>query len=238
MQKRDLMTNLSNILSYLLTENIGGLYEDVLEIANYPEGFDINQFKDLPSFAAKARYLRSHGLDKLGAGSSRAAFIADDNTVIKVAKNKKGLAQNRVEAELSANVSQDAPIAKVKDSDPDNIWIESERARRAKPSDFNSIVGYPMKDIIKALGEIVANLRGQSGHRSWLYLKDRELFDKLSETPFVSELAEIITDHNLSMGDIDRISSWGVVNRNGTDHLVLIDYGLDDKVWQQHYARR
>ena len=232
------MTNLSNILSYLLTENIGGLSEDVLEIANYPEGFDINQFKDLPSFAAKARYLRSHGLDKLGAGSSRAAFIADDTTVIKVAKNKKGLAQNRVEAELSANVSQDAPIAKVKDSDPDNIWIESERARRAKPSDFNSIVGYPMKDIIKALGEMVnsrKNIRVAPGSR-W-YNRDRKLFDELSETPFVSELAEIITNHNLSMGDIDRISSWGVVNRNGTDHLVLIDYGLDDKVWQQHYRR-
>ena len=233
------MTNLSNIISYLLTENIGGLYEDVLEIANYPEGFDINQFKDLPSYAAKARYLRSHGLDKLGAGSSRAAFIADDTTVIKVAKNKKGLAQNRVEAELSANVSQDAPIAKVKDSDQDNIWIESERARRAKPSDFKSIVGYPMKDIIKALGEMVnsrKNIRVVPGSR-W-YNRDRELFDELSETPFVSELAEIITNHKLSMGDIDRISSWGVVNRNGTDHLVLIDYGLDDKVWQQHYVRR
>jgi hypothetical protein len=121
---------LQSLLSYLLTENIGGLYEDVLEIANYPEGFDINQFKDLPSFAAKARYLKSHGLDKLGAGSSRAAFIADDTTVIKVAKNKKGLAQNRVEAELSANVSQDAPIAKVKDSDPDNIWIEIRKSKK------------------------------------------------------------------------------------------------------------
>jgi hypothetical protein len=107
---------LQSLLSYLLKENTGGLYEDVLEIANYPEGFDINQFKDLTSFAAKARYLRSHGLDKLGAGSSRAAFIADNDTVIKVAKNKKGLAQNRVEATISSDdfMPPNAPIALVK----------------------------------------------------------------------------------------------------------------------------
>ena len=125
---------LQSLLSYVLTENTGGLSEDVLEIANYPEGFDINQFKDLTSFAAKARYLRSHGLDKLGAGSSRAAFIAD--------------------------------------------------------------------------------------------------------TDFIAELVEIVVNHNLSMGDIDRISSWGIVNRNGSPNLVLVDYGLDDQVWKQHYARR
>lgn len=229
---------LQSLLSYL-TENIqGGLSEDVLEIANYPEGFNINQLKDQPSFAAKVRYLRSHGLDKLGAGSSRAAFIADNDTVIKVAKNKKGLAQNRVEAELSANVSNDAPIAKVKDSDTDNIWIESERARKAKPTDFKSLIGYPMQNFMKAVRELVDEQRGT--RRDWqeyFYLKDRELYEEMRWTKAIYELADIIADHDLSMGDIDRISSWGVVNRNGSQHLVLVDYGLDDQVWQQHYKR-
>jgi len=232
---------LQSILSYLLTENIGGLYEDVLEIANYPEGFDINQFKDLPSYAAKARYLRSHGLDKLGAGSSRAAFIADNDTVIKVAKNKKGLAQNRVEANISSDdfMPANAPLALVKDHDPDYVWIESERARRAKPTDFQSIVGYPMKDVIKTVRELVDNYKDKRQPvASYWYLKDRELFDQLSETPFITDLVDIIVNHDLEMGDIDRISSWGVVNRNGSQQLVLIDYGLDDQVWKQHYARR
>lgn len=230
---------LQSLLSYLLKENTGGLYEDVLEIANYPEGFDINQFKDLTSYAAKARYLRSHGLDKLGAGSSRAAFIADNDTVIKVAKNNKGLAQNRVEATISSDdfMPPNAPIALVKDHDPDYVWIESERARKAKPTDFQSIVGHPMKDVIKAVRELVDNHKGTRQSSYW-YLKDRELFDQLSETSFITDLVDIIVNHNLSMGDVDRISSWGIVNRNGSLNLVLVDYGLDEQVWKQHYSRR
>lgn len=233
---------LQSLIAYLLTENIqGGLSEDVLEIANYPEGFNINQLKDQTSFAAKVRYLRSHGLDKLGAGSSRAAFIADNDTVIKVAKNKKGLAQNRVEAELSANVSNDAPIAKVKDSDTDNIWIESERARKAKPTDFKTLMGYPMNDIMKVVRELVDEQRGtrvSEYQEEYLYLTDRELFEEMQWTKAIYNLADIIADHDLSLGDIRRISSWGVVNRNGSQHLVLVDYGLDDQVWQQHYKWR
>lgn len=229
------------LISYLLTENInGGLSEDVLEIANYPEGFNINQLKDQISFAAKVRYLRSHGLDKLGAGSSRAAFIADNDTVIKVAKNKKGLAQNKVEAELSANVSTDAPIARVKDSDPDNVWIESERARKAKPTDFKNLIGFQMEHIMKTLTEKLDQLKSDDSHhvkRNWRYLRDRILFKQISETDFISDLLEIIHHHNLSMGDIERISSWGVVNRNGIHYLVLVDYGLDRNVFQTHYKR-
>lgn len=232
---------LKSIISFLLTENnIGGLSEDVLEIANYPEGFNINQLKDQTSFAAKVRYLRSHGLDKLGAGSSRAAFIADNDTVIKIAKNKKGLAQNKVEAELSANVSPDAPIAKVKDSDPDHVWIESERARKAKPTDFRNIIGFNMEDIMKTLTEKLDQLKSDDSQhikRNWRYLRDRILFKQISETDFISDLLEIIHHHNLSMGDIERISSWGVVNRNGIHYLVLVDYGLDRNVFQTHYKR-
>lgn len=231
---------LQSLISFLLTENIDGLSEDVLEIANYPKGFDINQFKDLPSYAAKARYLRSYGLDKLGAGSSRAAFIADNDTVIKVAKNKKGLAQNKVETNISSDdfMPPNAPIALVKDHDPDYVWLEAERAKRAKPYDFNSILGYTMKDVMKAVREMVDNRKGTvRPFASYWYLEDRELFDELSETTFITELVDIIVNHDLSLGDIDRISSWGVVNRNGARRLVVIDYGLDDQVWKQHYAR-
>jgi len=232
---------LSNLLQYLneSLEEQGGLHEDIDEIAQYPEGFNIDDLKAQSSFAGKARYLRSHGLDKLGAGSSRAVFVADNDTVIKIAKNKKGLAQNQVESELSANVEPDAPIAIVKDSDPDNIWIESERARKAKPTDFKSILGFPMETIMKVVRERSDYLKGNHrGNNPYWYLNDRELYGKIVETDFVSNIVDIIVSHNLSMGDITRISSWGVVNRNGSPLLVLVDYGLDDQVFQKHYLRR
>jgi len=232
---------LNQLLNYLneSLEEQGGLYEDIEEIANYPAGFNIEELKSLPSFAAKSRYIRSHGLDKLGTGSSRAVFVADDNTVIKVAKNKKGLEQNNTEASISSQNSENAPISLVKDSDPDNTWIEAERARKAKPTDFKNIVGFPMEDVMKALRERVEDNTGRANHalRSYLYLKDRELYKQISETDFVSDLVELIINHDLGIGDIQRISSWGVVNRNGSPHLVIVDYGLDMDLWNRLYKR-
>ena len=232
---------LSNLLHHLNEdlEEQGGLHEDIDEIAQYPEGFNINDLKAQSSFAAKARYLRSYGLDKLGAGSSRAVFGADNDTVIKIAKNKKGLAQNKVEAELSANVDTDAPIAIVKDSDPDNIWIEAEKARKAKPTDFKNILGFPMDYIIKTIRERVDDNTGKHrGFNPYWYLSDRNLYEQIADTDFIANVVNIVVDHNLSLGDIIRISSWGVVNRNGSPHLVLVDYGLDDHVLKQYYRRR
>ena len=226
---------LNQLLHYLNEQ--AGLYEDIEEIANYPEGFNINEFKDQPSFAAKVRYLKRFGLDKLGAGSSRAVFVADPTTVIKVAKNKKGLEQNRIEAEVSSHNSDGAPISLVKDSDPDNFWIEAERARKAKPTDFKNIVGFPMEAVMKTVRERIDDNTGQASYNHYFYLKDRELYKQISETDFVSDLVELIVSHDLGRGDIQRISSWGVVNRNGSDHLVLVDYGLDMDLFNRLYKR-
>ena len=51
-------------------------------------------------------------LARIGAGSSRVVFVADDQTAIKVAKNKKGLAQNELEIEVSQYDSDGAITAK------------------------------------------------------------------------------------------------------------------------------
>jgi hypothetical protein len=224
--------NLQSLVRTLLEQS--GLYEDVYEIANYPEGFNIEELKAQPSFAAKARYIRSHGLDKLGAGSSRAVFVADPTTVIKVAKNKKGLEQNKAEANISSNSYDNPFIAKIKDADHDYVWIEAERARKAKPTDFKKIIGFPMEDIMKVIRERGNQLRGNPP--GWpTPLSDRNLFNKIIRTDFVTDLLALIINHNLAIGDVLRISSWGVVNRNGTEHLVLIDYGLNMDIFKRLY---
>lgn len=201
------MTNLSNILSYLLTENID---EDVLEIANYPEGFDIEELKSKRTFKEKAKYLAKYRIRIIARGSSRAVFRADKNTVIKVAMNDKGIAQNQIEIKISQDTPDDAPIAKVKDYDPNGIWIESERARKANVEDFENIIGS-------------LNQRGIGMH-FW------------QSIPYIWNIIKIARKYNLPYGDLGKMDSWGVVNRNGTDLLVLIDYGLDMDVWKQHYA--
>jgi hypothetical protein len=39
------------------------------------------------------------------------------------------------------------------------------------------------------------------------------------------------------VGDLTRISSYGKVNRDGKDEIILIDYGLDDDTYISFYKR-
>ena len=221
---------LQTLLEHLLSEQ---LYEDIEEIANYPEGFDIKQFTNLSSMSAKTRYLKQHNLDKLGVGSARAVFVADPTTVIKVAKNTKGLEQNRLEVEISETIldDDDALIAKVRDHDDNYAYIEAERARKAKPSDFKAITGYHMKDIIDSVVSYVnTNIKGVKWGRK------PDNYTEIMESPFASGLLELIVNFQMPTGDIGRISSWGVVSRDGKPHLVLVDYGLDEEIYRRFYA--
>ena len=46
-----------------------------------------------------------------------------------------------------------------------------------------------------------------------------------------------MTDFALeSYGDLQRISSWGVVTENGQERLVLVDAGLSDSVGKEYYG--
>ena len=40
------------------------------------------------------------------------------------------------------------------------------------------------------------------------------------------------------IGDLMRLSSWGIVTEDGEEKLVIIDFGLDDDVWNNYYAKR
>ena len=62
------------------------LQDEKYDEAIYPTGWDFEEFKNLPSFAARVKYV-TRNLGKLGAGSSRLVFDIDPQTVFKLAKN-------------------------------------------------------------------------------------------------------------------------------------------------------
>lgn len=45
----------------------------------------------------------------------------------------------------------------------------------------------------------------------------------------------LITKGKLSSGDMEFAENWGIVNRNGKAQLVLLDCGLNYKIWNQYY---
>lgn len=226
----------------------------------YPSAFSFKELNDLRTYAAKKRYLESH-LEKIGSGSSRIVYAVDDEKVIKLAKNRKGLAQNEVEADKNTYYPA-APIdifARVYDYDDGYYWIEMEVARKAKKSDIKSLYGVSFElitDFIRKIYSIRGNDVYKYRHISpntrnfdrfyddYISAGDGEdtLWFEISEKlyNFLNEIDEYIGMHTCNWTDVSdwmRLANWGIVTRNGEEHLVIVDNGLNDEIYKTHYSR-
>ena len=65
------------------------------EAINY--GFSFERLKQISSFNGKMRFCKEFLGDSIGRGSSRLVFQIDDEWVLKLAMNSKGIAQNEEE---------------------------------------------------------------------------------------------------------------------------------------------
>jgi len=230
---------LKKLLTYLFEQT--GQAEPILELAiiegmdetaQYPEGFNIKTLKTLPSFAQKLKYLRDF-LPYLGAGSSRSVFRADQNLALKMAKNSKGLAQNKAEVSVSKDADRDGYnnlIARVIDHDPNFLWVESELARRAISADWKKAFGQTQQDMLYAIG----NFDRPSYFSS--IGSQRKNTEEASE--FLDGVRSFVENTGTLAGDLARPSSWGVVSRDGKDRLVIIDYGFTEDIRKKFYTRK
>jgi len=238
--------DLQEIIETLVAEAMGGnieecdceegedksrsLYEGYIDEADFPEGFDIQEFKHLSSFKKRVAYAKSH-LERIAGGSGRVVFVADPDTVVKIALNKKGQAQNEVEDEIS-RIGYDI-VTKVKDADTDGyLYLEVERAKKAKRSDWKNITGWSFDDWSATFSNYMNDRRGRRGFIRLLVPED---YEDIEETNLFNELIVLSADFDLPVGDFLRLSSWGTVNRGSGDQLVLVDYGLNKNVLQTYY---
>lgn len=204
--------------------------EGYLDEADYPQGWNMEEFKNLPSTAAKVRYAQQHLGKKLGAGSARIVFKIDDNTVMKLAKNKKGIAQNEVEADVS-RIGYSI-IADVLDEEPNGLYIEMERAKKMKAADFKAATGYSFNDFKAALH--YQSLRRRPSR--WGMPSKPAGYEAVDDSEFFHEVVGLMADFDMPAGDLMRPSSWGIVERGGTKVPVLVDYGFTQSVDDEFYS--
>jgi hypothetical protein len=208
----------------------------LIDAANYPADFNIEYFKNIPSYKERIQYAKEKLGKALGTGSARVVLNADNNTVMKLAKNKKGLAQNRIEHGVSSILtkysksSDDILVARVLDFDPDYLWIESEIAKKMSTKDFKNIIGFSFLDFSKVFHNETVD--------SFKVSVDPAIAREIRNLDFFDTLVGIKEKFSLSTGDLVRISSWGVVTRNGKLQPVLIDYGLNDIVYDTLYRKK
>ena len=134
---------------------------------------------------------------QIGSGSSRDVFDLDNGYVIKVAKNRAGIAQNECECNISDLDNSDL-FAKVIEVSNNFEFLIMEKADKI----------YYMSDVLKYF-----KVRSK-----------RQLFK-------LKQLQNIKRNYNLLLADLERKSSWGMIN----GRPVIIDYGFTREVHDRYY---
>lgn len=199
---------------------------------DYPSSFSMDEFKSLTSYAARIRYCGTH-LQRISSGSSRIVYKIDDEKVLKLAWNQKGLAQNEVEIEYGNYHDIKDITAIVFDSEENNLWVEMELARKLTKSEFKKITGVNWDLYAKA----IHNYGIDSGNgRGYKHTLPDGFIDTLWENEFVYEMFSFMGNYGIPAGDLTRTNSYGVVKRDGHDTVVMIDYGLTSDVYDSYYS--
>lgn len=211
------------------------VFEDVKLSEEYPVSWDKKEFESISSFSGKLKYANSH-LVKIASGSGRTVFGIDKDKVLKVAKNRRGLAQNSVEAEKF--LQQYDIVAKVFDVDDHYLknigpfYVEMELAKKMTRSRFKAITGISIDDLDWYLRE--KRWQEMRGNR-YISTLPQQLRDTMDNNEFVMDLMSLTGDYDMSTGDMARLSTYGEVVRDGKPKVVLIDYGLTNQVFNDYY---
>lgn len=202
---------------------------DIEEMA-YPSSFDMEKFKSIKSFKDRVIYCKTH-LKRLAEGSSRMVFQIDNEKVLKLAKNKKGLAQNEAESDVGYNEGYFDCIGKVFDYDENYLFIEMELARKCSLSDFKRITDYDFNTF-------TLFIKNAEDHKYLKRLFSEEFLDDIYDNnTILSQVDDLIRNWDLPRNELCFIHQYGIVKRNGQEFVVVVDYGLTEEIFDKYYSK-
>lgn len=234
--EKDALTRLSYtsiINNSMKLKNI--LEESPLKEAPIPDDWDSSTYNKAVPFAQRIRYAKARA-KQVGVGSSRVAFLIDyqgRKTVLKIAKNKKGIAQNVQESQMFSDylikdLGITIPMIDYDEDNEDPTWIHLEFAEKMKPNQF--------KKFFSGIShhEIVYVIEYLTGKKSIYHVsdEDKEHYQQLYEdNKYIDSLVFIAGNYDVPVGDFGSIANWGVYK----NQPVIIDLGLSSEVYQKYY---
>lgn len=195
-------------------------------------------------YKAMIRAARKFGLEEFGMGSSRFVFAMDGGKVLKIARNKKGVEQNKLEAFAGRDPHVHSMLASVYDASPENVWLVSEFVEPLEDGDFKvaeDVCGVQWSEVRKVLGlsnktdvdaTVVDNTRKMEKSGGGKSEKTKKS-GCLTGNKFLEGLQGFLDRYQgMLTGDIVKLSSWGVSSKGC---LVLLDYGITRKKFEELY---
>jgi hypothetical protein len=127
-------------------------------------------------------------------------------------------------------------LAKTFEYDENNLWVEMEWAKKVTPAKFTQLIGAPINQyeyyLTKKYNEYTNKKVG------WNISVDDQYVEVLENSEFVERVLDFLMNTDSPLGDYGRLSSYGLVMRDGVETLVVIDYGLNTDVYNTHYKKR
>jgi hypothetical protein len=202
---------------------------------DYPSNWSIEEFAKLKSFAARKQYCESL-LQRISSGSSRIVYKIDESKVLKLAKNTKGISQNEMEVD-SYDYYFSKILAEIFNYDKDYLWVEMELATPCTKSVFKNITGYSFEDFSATLSHFYYDYNPRKYRSNSKPNIPEETIEKIHDDEFYNNVCEFMLNYDMPVGDLVRTSSYGVVLKDGHRSIVLVDYGLNQNVYDTHYKK-
>jgi hypothetical protein len=218
--------------------------EEVLDEMPLPADWDPQQMRQQgTSFKSRLAYALERA-KKLGVGSSRVATTIEYQgrpTVLKIAKNAKGLAQNSVEADILSDgyASQLGILIPIIDYDEQNrepSWVHTEMAQKATEKQLANLMGVDsLNDIVQLANAIAGKTKMLTFQGQIDYMRKSGKTDQQIDTAtdYANTLADLANSFDVELGDFVRKANWGLYNGKP----VIIDVGFNSNVLKQYYSR-
>lgn len=219
--------------------------EEALDEMPLPVDWDPQQMRQQgTSFKSRLAYALERA-KKLGIGSSRVATVIEYQgrpTVLKIAKNQKGLAQNSVEADILSDgyASQLGILIPLIDYDEQNrepTWVHTEMATKASEKQLCAIIKC---DNLSQLVSMAWSITGKKkylgtyqGFVDYLRQKGKSEQDIETVTEYANILADLNSNFDVELADFGRAANWGLYQGKP----IIIDVGFNSNVLNQYYKR-
>jgi hypothetical protein len=219
------------------------VWEEVLDEMPLPADWDPQQMRQgATTFKSRLAYALERA-KKLGAGSSRVATTIEYEgrpTVLKIAKNAKGLAQNSVEADVLSDgyASQLGILIPIIDYDEQNrepSWVHTELAQKANEKQLCNIMKCDDLNQLITMAKSITGKHRMNYQQVTEFLRSRGKSEEDIDTmtDYANTLADLNSNFDVELGDFARAANWGFYQGKP----VIVDVGFNSNVLNQYYSR-
>ncbi len=214
-----------------------------------PADWDPTMFGHDKTFKSRLEYALQRA-PRLGGGSSRVAFTIPDQgreTVLKIAKNNKGTAQNQAEADILddgylGKLDIVIPLVDYDKTNREPVWIQTEKANKVSQQKLAKMLHaggrWPMTNFLYAVDNAVGS---RQKYMPTLDQVKQDMLDNGSTEQdieifmdYVDQVADLVNSSSLLAGDLGRAGNWGEYQ----GRPVIIDLGYTSAVHDLYWGKR